>query len=175
MNYRRIPFVGRTPPGVMHSLEGLPMSKIARIPVSNLPKGVPGLVRWIKTAHPVLYRQLDNKVRAVAAMHGLGVTDPNAAPGTAIAAADTPGWGSTILSTIKELLPTALSTYQQTKVFDLQLKRAQLNQPPLDINALSDAAALRVGVDSQTRNTGLWIAGGAVAALFGYKLLFGRR
>lgn len=147
------------------------MSKIARIPVSNLPPGVPGLVRWIKRTHPVVYRALDSKVRAVAAMHGLGVADPNAAPGTAIAAADTPGWGATILNTVKELLPTAISTYQQKKVFDLQLRQAAAGKPPLDINALSDASALRLGVDSSTRNTGLIIAGVGAAALLGFALL----
>lgn len=176
MNYRRIPFVGSTPPGVLHSLEGLPVSKIARIPISsNLPRGVPGLVRWIQTAHPSIYSQLSHKVRAVAAMHGLGVTDPNAAPVTAIQAASTPGWGSTIISSIKELLPTALQTYQQQQLFNLQIKRAEANQPPYDTAALADASALRIGVDSATRNTVLYAVGGVIAAVLGYKLLFARR
>lgn len=152
------------------------MSKIARIPISSdLPKGVPGLVRWIKASHPAIYNQLAYRLRAVSGVHGLGWADPTATPATPIAAASTPGWASTILNTVKELLPTALTTYQQSKVFDLQLKRAEAGQPMVDTAALSDAAALRIGVDSATRNTALYAVGGIVAALLGYKLLFGRR
>lgn len=141
-----------------------------RIPVSSsLPPGVPGLVRWIKATHPAIYSKLSARL-AHMPLQGLGLTDPNA---TAVTVADSgkPGIAQTILSSVKDLISVGLPLYQQQKLFNLQLKRAELGQPMLDTQALSDASAIRVGVDSQTRNTGLWIVGGLVAALLGYKLL----
>lgn len=180
MNYRKIPFMGGTPPGVMHQLEGLPMSKIARIPVSNLPPGVPGLVRWIKTAHPSIYRAIGQRLAAKRVrLQGLGLAMPgddlsevkvnvqkvadSASPGSSVA--------NTILSTVKDLVTVGLPLYQQQKLFDLQLSRAKQGLAPLDTSAIADASAFRVGVDSATRNTGLWIVGGLAAAFLGYKLL----
>jgi len=145
------------------------MSKIARIPVSSLPRGVPGLVRWIKVAHPAIYRGLSARL-AHAPLHGLGITDPNA---TAVTVADSakPGVAQTILSTVKDLISVGLPLYQQQRLFDLQVKRAQAGLAPLDTSAISEASALKVGVDSGTRNTGLIIAGLGAAALLGFALL----
>lgn len=140
-----------------------------RIPVSNLPPGVPGLVRWIKLAHPAIYSKLSARL-ANAPLRGLGLTDPNA---TAVTVADSgkPGIAQTILSSVKDLISVGLPLYQQQKLFDLQLKRAQAGLAPLDTQAISDASAVRVGVDSSTRNTGLIIAGVGAAALLGFALL----
>lgn len=168
MNYLRIPFVGRTPPGITHGLEGLPM-KIARIPVANLPPGVPGLVRWIKAAHPTIYRSLGARLAVARPVRlaGLGLASPSddlsEVKVNVTKIADSAPAGSsianTILSTVKDLVTVGLPLYQQQKVFDLQLSRAKAGLAPLDTQALSDASALRVGVDSGTRNTGLMIAG----------------
>jgi hypothetical protein len=144
------------------------MSKIARIPVSNLPRGVPGFVKWARATHPDVYRAVGARL-AMSNLRGLGITAPTADP-VATAAAN-PSWGQTILSTFKELATVALPIYQQNKMFDLQLKRAQQGLAPLDTAAIQDSSALRVGVDSATRNTGLMIAGAAVLGLLGFALL----
>jgi hypothetical protein len=151
-----------------------------KVPVADLPKGVPGLVRWIKFAHPVMYNELAARLKSRSNyLNGLGVADPRTVdstiPVTPIVAASTPGWGTTLLNTIKEILPAAVQTYQQGRIFDLQIKRAQAGQAPLDTTALSDAASFRVGVDTATRNTALYIAGGLAVAFIGYKLILGKR
>lgn len=167
MNYLRIPFVGGSPPGEMTALEGIAMSKI-RIPVSNLPRGVPGFVRWVKATYPQVYRGYNGRIANLAVTR-MGFALPGTEVG--IAAADKPSLANTILSTVKDLIPTALQTYQQSKLFDLQLSRAKQNLAPYDTAALENMSAIRVGVDSQTRNTGLLIVGGVAAAFLGYKLL----
>lgn len=155
--------------------------KIARIPVSNLPPGVPGLVRWIKAAHPTIYRSLGARLAVARPVRlaGLGI----AAPGDGLdevkvnvtkIADSAPAGGSvanTILSTVKDLITVGLPLYQQQKLFDLQLSRAKQGLAPLDTAAIADGSALRVGVDTATRNTALWIAGGLGVAFLGYKLL----
>lgn len=153
------------------------MSKIARIPVSSLPKGVPGLVRWIKVAHPAIYDNLARVVRAHTTpggkLSGLGLTDPAATPITA-ADSGNPGIAQTIVNTVKDLVAVGLPLYQQQKLFDLQVKRAQQGLAPLDTARIADMSAVRVGVDSDTRKTGMLIAGGLAAALLGYAVLRGR-
>lgn len=174
MNYRKIPFVGGTPRGEIVALNGLPedrtMSKIARIPVATtLPAGVPGLVRWVKFTHPAIYHALSARLAAANQLQGVGVLDPSTDPVTAVASK--PGIGQTIVDTLKELVTVGLPIYQQQKVFDAQLKRAELGQQPLDTRGLSDASALRFGLDSGTQNTGLMIAGLAAGALVLFALL----
>lgn len=177
MNYPRIPFMGGTPPGVMHQLEGLPMSKLNRVllPRSGLPPGVPGFVRWIKTAHPSIYRAAQNRLTAMR-MHGMGVASPADLSEVKVnvqkvAETGGPGAANMILNTFKDLVSVGLPLYQQQKIFDLQLQRAKAGLVPADTSALESAASFRVGVDSATRNTGLWIVGGLAAAALGYKLL----
>lgn len=140
------------------------MSKIARIPVSNLPPGVPGLVMWIKRTHPRMFAELSDRMNN----YGMGLDAPN--PDLAVAAQQ-PSTAQTILNTVKELVPAALSMYQQNKLFDLQLKRAQSGLAPLDTAAIADSAALRVGVSQDTRNTALIVAGIAGAAILGFAFL----
>jgi hypothetical protein len=152
--------------------------KVARIPVSSGPKGVPGFVAWVRAAHPTIYRQLAMRLRG-AQLNGLGLVGPSlatAADPVAVAAAQ-PSMAQTILSTVKDLVSVGLPLYQQNKIFDLQLKRAQAGLAPLDSSALADISSVRVGVDAATRNTGLMIAGGAVLAFLGAKALglLGRR
>jgi hypothetical protein len=144
------------------------MSKIARIPVSSLPPGPVGFVKWLKVAQPPIYRAVAARF-AARGVSGLGLDAPTADP--VVAAAAKPGIGQQILDTVKDLVQVGLPLYQQNKLFDLQLKRAQAGLAPLDTAALADASALRVGVDSGTRNTGLIIAGVAAAALLGFALL----
>ena len=147
--------------------------KIARIPVADLPRGLPGFVRWLRTAHPNIHRAVGARLAASNQLNGLGLVLPGTDPVAAAAdnAAQNPGVTQTILNTVKELVSVGLPLYQQNKLFELQIKRAQQNLPPLDTQAISDASALRVGVDSGTRNTGLIIAGVGAAALLGYALL----
>lgn len=153
------------------------MSKIARIPVSTLPKGVPGLVRWIKASHPTIYRGLAERLAVSRGLKGLGLTSPaddlSEVSVNVKKIADTggPGVANTILNTVKDLVTVGLPLYQQQKVFDLQLSRAKAGLAPLDTSAISDASAFRVGVDSATRNTGLMIAGAAAIGLIGFALL----
>jgi hypothetical protein len=175
MKYKRIPFVGKTPPGTMHQLEGIPsedraMSKIARmkVPVSTLPRGVPGFMVWLRRAHPRMHGNV--VARMSDQLAGLGLSPPTSVPEVA-AAADKPGMAQQILSTVKELVQVGLPLYQQDKIFKLQLRRAEQNLPPLDTSALADASAIRVGVDGATRNTGLMIAGAVGLGLVGYALL----
>jgi hypothetical protein len=186
--YKRIPFAGGpTPRGTITQLEGFLMSKIARIPVSTGPKGVPGLVSWVRMAHPAVYRQLamrlrtarlngwgDQTVRGFGSL-GFALPDGNAQMVTAsdpvAVASSTPSMAQTIVSSLKDLVSVGLPLYQQNKIFDLQIKRAQAGLAPLDTSTVADLSAVRVGVDSATRNTGLMIAGAAVLGLVGYKLL----
>jgi len=143
------------------------VSKI-RIPVSTLPVGVPGLVRWVKYAHPAIYQKLGARIERNLALQGLGLV---AAKDTVTAAAATPGLGAKIVGALKDLISVGLPLYQQQKVFDLQLKRAAQNLAPLDTAALSEISSVKVGIDAPTRNTGLLVVGGLAAALVGYKLL----
>jgi hypothetical protein len=179
MKYKRIPFVGKTPPGEVHQLEGLPsedraMSKIARMkaPVSTLPRGVPGFMVWLRRSHPRVHGKV--LARMSDQLAGLGLSPPTNVPEVAAAAAN-PGIGQQILSTVKELVQVGLPLYQQDKIFKLQLKRAEAGLAPLDTAALADASAVRVGVDGATRNTGLMIGGALALGLLGYALIRGRR
>ena len=153
------------------------MSKIARIPVSSLPKGVPGLVRWIKMTHPPVYRALAERLAVSRGLKGMGLISPaddlSEVSVNVKKIADTGGAGvaNTILNTVKDLVSVGLPLYQQNKVFDLQLSRAKQGLAPLDTSAISDASAFRVGIDSATRNTGLMVAGLAAAGLIGFALL----
>lgn len=145
-----------------------------RVPVSTLPPGVPGFVRWLRVAHPRLHGELAARLRD-RGLAGMGLVLPTgvsaSAPAVVNAAATQPGVAQQILSTFTELVKVGLPMYQQDKLFKLQLQRAQQNLPPLDTSALADASALRVGVDTQTRNTGLIIGGAVAAAILGFALL----
>lgn len=143
--------------------------KLARIPVSDLPRGAPGLVRWIKRAHPRVYAALQERVGGT-----LGLVDPASVDPVA-AAASNPSTGQMIVNTIKDLVAVGLPLYQQNKLLNLQIKRAEQNLPPLDTAAIADASAFRVGVDASTRNTGLMIAAGLGGVLLLGMLLRGRR
>lgn len=132
--------------------------KLARLPISTDLRGPPGLVRWLRTVHPRVYVALQERVG-----NTLGLVAPTDDP-VATAAAN-PSTGQMIVNTIKDLSTVLLPLYQQNKLLDLQIKRAQQNLPLYDTAALADATSLRVGVDSATRNTGLWIAGGLGAVL----------
>lgn len=149
------------------------MSKIARIPVSTLPPGPVGLVKWVKFTHPKIYHALASRLAAAnqlqGYMDGVGVLDPGTDP--VAAAAAKPGIGQTIVDTLKELVTVGLPIYQQQKVFDAQLKRASMNLPPLDTTGIADASGFRVGLDQGTRNTGLMIAGLGAAALVLFAVL----
>lgn len=142
------------------------MSKIARIPVSSGPKGVPGLVRWIKAVHPSIYNGLAQRLATTQVLNGLGLVDSSlTALPTAAADSGKPGIAQTIVNTVSELAKVALPLYQQQKLFDLQVKRAQAGQPMLDASSLSDLSSVKVGVDSSTRNTLLY-GGLALAGVF---------
>lgn len=153
------------------------MSKIRRIPVpvSGFKPGVPGFVSWVKTAHPAIYRAAQDRL-SVMRMDGLGLSSPDDLSEVKVnvqkvAESGGPGAANMILSTFKDLVSVGLPLYQQQKLFDLQLQRAKAGLAPLDTSAIQDSGAIRVGVDSATRNTGLWVVGGLAAALLGYKLL----
>lgn len=143
------------------------MSKIKmKVPVSNLPAGYPGFFAWVKRAHPGLYSQAVARVpQAFAGMGAMGLT----APGEPTAQSQ--GIASKLLDTIKNLATVALPIYTQKKVLDMQLKRADAGLPPLDTSQISDMTSVKVGVDEGTRNTGLMVVGGILAAILGYKLL----
>lgn len=150
--------------------------KIARIPVSTGPKGIPGLVRWIKATHPPIYMGLAQRLSTRGVLNGLGIADSSltALPTTA-ADSGKPGIAQTILNTVSELVKVGLPLYQQQKVFDMQLKRAAAGQPMLDTAAVADLSSVKVGVDSATRNTGLMIVGGLAGGFLLYKLVAGGR
>lgn len=143
--------------------------KIARIPVSTLPAGPVGFVKWVKFAHPKVYRAVAARMAASGQLGLVSPTTVTADPVTSAAAK--PGVGQQLLDTFKELVTVGVPLYQQQKLFDLQIARAKQNLPPLDTSQIADATALRVGVDSGTRNTGLIIAGVAAAAVLGFALL----
>lgn len=149
------------------------MSKIARIPVSSGPKGVPGLVRWIKATHPSIYEGLAVRLAPLSQqMQGMGlVADSLTALPTTAADSGNPGIAQTIVNTVSELAKVALPLYQQQKLFDLQVQRAKAGQPMLDASSLSDLSSVKVGVDSSTTRTVLMIAGIGGAVLLGLKLL----
>lgn len=146
--------------------------KIARIPVSS-EAGVPALVRWVKRTHPGIYMELDRKMRRQ--LFGLGLVAP--AGDNVQAAAAQPSMWANLTSTLKELVAVAAPVYQQKKIFDMQIKRAEAGQQLLDTSAISDISSVKVGIDSSTRNTALWLAGGLALAFVGGKALglFGKR
>lgn len=154
------------------------MSKIARIPVSSGPKGVPGLVRWVRRTYPNIYQGLAVSLSTHPGLQG--AVSELGTPMTALSldsipvkAADSGGAGiaSTILNTVSELAKVALPLYQQQKLFDMQVKRAAAGQPMLNTDQLANMSSVKVGVDESTRNTGLMIAGAAVLGLLAFKLL----
>lgn len=148
------------------------MSKIARIPLSDGPPGVPGLVRWIKRSHPGVYMELARRLQGAVELHGLGITAPTADPVQAAVAQ--PSLWQNITNTVKDIVAVGLPLYQQNKIFALQVKRAEAGQPLLDPGAISDISSVKVGVDSATRNTGLLIVGGLGLLWLVPKLLKGR-
>jgi hypothetical protein len=172
-NYKKVPFVGGAPAGIMHKLDGLTMekvmSKITRMPpVMVGPKGVPGLMRWVRRVHPNIYDNVRARL-AVSNLRGLGFALPTADPVPAAAA--NPSTAQTILSTVQDLIKVGLPMYQQNQLFNLQIKRAQAGLAPLDATTMNDLSSVKVGVDSATRNTALYIGGGLALALVAYKLL----
>lgn len=140
------------------------MSKIARLPISTTRVGLPGLIKWVQATHPQVYHAVASRLAVANQLQGVGILDPSTDPVSA-AATSSPGIGAQILDTIKQLIPVAAQTYQQQKLFDLQVKRAQQNLPLYDTSAIADGSAFRVGVDSSTKNTALMIAGLGAAAL----------
>jgi hypothetical protein len=177
--FRKIPFVGGAPAGELVALDGLAglanegaIMKIARIPVADLPPGVPGLVRWVKRVHPSIYRALAARMAVSGQIAGLGLVMPDAAA-TPVAAADSkaPGIANTILSSLTDLIKVGIPAYQQNQIFKLQLDRARKELPPLDTTAISDAAAFRVAADSGTKNTAMIVAGTLAVGLVGFALL----
>lgn len=147
--------------------------KILRFPVADLPKGLPGFVRWMKSAHPQVHRAVAARLAANNLLGDLGLTLPGEDPvvNMADASATKPGIGQQIVNVISDIAKVGLPIYQQQKIFDLQLARMKAGQQPLDTQAISDASALRFGVDSGTKNTGLIIAGILGAAVLGFALL----
>lgn len=145
------------------------MSKIARIPISTGPAGVPGLVRWIKRSHPGVYLELGRRLQSAAELNGLGIVAPVADPVQAAVAK--PSMWANITNAVKDIVAVGLPLYQQNKLFSLQVKRAEAGQPLLDPAAISDISSVKVGVDSATRNTGLLIVGGVAAVFLLSKLL----
>lgn len=153
------------------------MTKL-RIPVSTLPAGVPGFVRWLRVAHPKIHQRLAARIAGGTSVAGLGIVMPSGvaltapqATATVNAAASNPGTAQQILTAVKDLVAVGLPLYQQQKLFDLQVKRAQQNLAPLDTAAIADASGMRFGLDTSTQNTGLMIGGLFVAGLLGYALL----
>lgn len=140
--------------------------KIARIPVSS-EAGVPALVRWVKRTHPGIYMELDRRMQGQ--LMGLGLVAP--AGDNVKAAASQPSMWANITSTLKELVAVAAPVYQQKKIFDMQIKRAEAGQQLLDTSAISDISSVKVGMDASTRNTALWIAGALALAFIGGKAL----
>lgn len=151
------------------------MSKIARIPVSSLPPGLPGFVLWVKHTHPQIYNRLAARLAANNQLQGLGIILPGSDPVAQVAASGVPGTAQMILSSVTDLIKVGLPLYQQNKIFDLQIAQAKRGLPPLDTTAISDASALRVGLDSGTKNTGLIIGGLVGGGLLLYALLRRRR
>lgn len=132
--------------------------KIARIPVSSLPKGPVGFVKWVRMAHPQVYRRVAAQLAASGHLGAMDFTLSNSSDPVATAAAQ-PGIGQQIVNTISDLVKVGLPIYQQNQLFDAQLKRAKAGLAPLDTTAISDASAFRVGVDSSTKSTALMVGG----------------
>lgn len=162
-----LPFNTKTPVGVV---EHLPMKIKAR--ESNLPPGREGFLTWLYNQFPEAYSVLEARAPQVLTTGpiGFGATDDALPSATSGAATASPGW----VQTIQNIALPALQIYQQKKIVDLQLKRAQAGQRPLDIAEYMGDSSIKTGLDSSTQRMFLIIGGLLVGGFVLHSFLRGR-
>lgn len=98
--------------------------------------------------------------------------------GEQVATQPAPSIWTTIAENVKSMTETALPAYMQYKVWKENLKRAQQDKAPLDPNLYAPNMRVQVSpspeVMSTVRNTGIGVAGLAIAGI-GLYLLMKRR
>lgn len=153
--------------------------------------GWQGFVGWLAETHPKLYNMarisdpdtmqaLEQQRHSASVLSGPGTTlagmgliEPTAtnvgtasdgAPGSAV---NTSGGSalSSFVSMISQAGAALLPLYQQQKILNIQLKRAQNGQKPLDVGAYVDPnQGINVGMTPATQKTLLYLGGGLAGA-----------
>jgi hypothetical protein len=162
MARQKIPFKTRTPPGVTVTLpKATPVAMKIKARESDLPPGREGFLTWLYNSFPAAYSALEARAPQVLSTGpiGFGDADPTVPGGAQAAASTTPAW----IQTVQNIALPLMQIYQQKKVIDLQLKRAQAGKRPLDIADYMGDASIRTGLDSSTQKT-LLIAVGIIGA-----------
>lgn len=152
----------------MSKLTVIPFARDRRVPRGSS-GGVPGLVQWIRQAHPMAFRELARTrpqlLRQAAQLNGLGtVAQPS---------------GGGLVQTANNIAAAVMPFLQldaQRKLLKLQVERAKRGEPPIDTTQLTLPAA-RVEIEAgQAVRTGMKWGGIALgAALIGAFWLARRR
>lgn len=132
-------------------------------------------IEWVKQNDPFVYQIALERYKLK--QQGLGSTAPQPTTG---------GFFSSLIDTVKNVIPAVLSYKQQSKVMNMQIERAKNNLPPIDASAYapvvkveaaitpeSEAAAKRIAMETVRNGIGdmkPWLFGGmAVMAFLFYK------
>jgi hypothetical protein len=160
-------------------LTGIAPMKVIRIPAKkDATPGWPGFLGWVAATHPKLYNMmiasdpdtlmmLDQQRHSASVLSGLGLLDPDAtAPGSTVASPTTGGSAmEQFVAMVSRAGAAILPLVQQQKILNIQLKRAQAGQAPLDVGAYIDPnAGMNVGMTPGTQKTLLYLGGGLAAA-----------
>lgn len=127
---------------------------------STLPPGREGFLTWLYNTFPnTAYASLEARAPHVLTTGpiGFGATESS----TTGAASTVPSW----VQTIQAIAIPAVQLYQQKKVIDLQLKRAEAGQRPLDIQDYMGDSSIKTGLDTSTQRM-VFIIGGLVVGGF---------
>lgn len=111
--------------------------------------------------------------RGPIALHaGLGAAPvTTSAPATAPA----PSWTDALKTSLTAAIPALSQAYQQKKLFNLQMQRAQQGLPPLEVEQYTPPMRVQAGVDTGTQRLIGWGIAGALGLGALFLLSRGRR
>lgn len=131
-------------------------------------RGTKGLLAWMKKALPRTYTGLVRELNSSARVAGLGDVNP-------LQTASEAPTSKSLVDTIKDIANVVGQAYltreqmqAQQQILNVQLQRAQQGLPPLAIDPQTyglPQPSIGVSLDSGTKTTLLWIAGGLGVAL----------
>lgn len=117
------------------------------------------VIAWMRRTYPAAYRRAEQLRPDL--LHGLGDA-ANTTGG---------GWASDLFKVVAQALPI----YQQQKIMNMQLRRAEQGQPPLNVEQIAPPGVpVKIGIDNSTMK---WLALGVagVGAMFAVPMLMRRK
>lgn len=152
------------------------MDTVAKSPLDISTTGAQGFLMWLKAAQPWAYNAIKSKTKGLS---GFGIATLGQLGADA---ADTTGASASWTDTMKNLLSAAGTAYltktqvdNQSKLWTMQLNRAQAGLSPLNISAESmGLPGVNVGLTGSTSNL-IMIMGGLLAAVLIIPQLLGKK